>query len=101
MWIGIPGGTQTALIISGRGWRQGILISPPYALDPEWREDIPLRSIEIAERYDGCDLLLYPKPTDPGGEWQVWLGICGGYDRYETLPDYIDDTIEEFEQRRS
>jgi hypothetical protein len=69
--------------------------------EPEWRVDIPLRSIETAEYYDGCELLLYPKQTDPCGEWQVWLGICGIHQSYETLPDYIDYTIGQFEQRHS
>jgi len=79
--------------------RAGYSNKPPYAMDPEWRVDIPLRSIEIAEDYDGCELFLYPKPTDPGGEWQVWLGIGGIHHIYETLPDYIDDTIGAFEQQ--
>jgi hypothetical protein len=79
--------------------RAGNPNKPPYAHDPEWRVDIPLRSVEIAEDFDACELILYPKPTSLGSEWQVWLGITGGFIRYETLPDYVDYTTEEFERQ--
>lgn len=75
----------------------GNLNQPPYAEDPEWRVDTPLRSIEIAEDFDACELILLPKPTSPGSEWQAWLTVGGGCSGYSTLPDYIDDTIEQFE----
>ena len=39
---------------------------PPYANDPEWRVDIPLASIEIAEDYDGCELIVPSQADEPG-----------------------------------
>ena len=80
-------------------WLQEGPNKPPYPHDPEWRVDIPLRSIEIAEDFDACELILLPKPASLGNEWQVWLGIVGVHDSHETLPDYIDHTIAGFEKR--
>jgi hypothetical protein len=68
-------------------------------MDAKWREDIPLRAVEIGEDYDGCELILYPEAAGSGDEWEVWLGVCGIHDRYETLPDYMDYTIEKFQQQ--
>jgi hypothetical protein len=68
--------------------------SPRYALDSQWREDIPLRSVEITQNYDGCTVILCPDAPNKAGEWQVWSSIVGEYERYETLPDYMDSVTE-------
>jgi hypothetical protein len=76
-------------------------VKPPYAEEPAWREDIPLRSVEITQNVEGYTLVLHPDETNVDGEWEVWLLMIGNYTRYENLPDYIDDAIERLGPRTS
>ena len=79
-----------------RSWlASGNRLNPPYALDEAWRVDIPLRSIEITENYDACTIILCPENADSDGEWQVWLEIVGEYQRFETLPAYMEAALAE------
>jgi hypothetical protein len=71
-------------------------LKPPAGHDPEWSEDIPLRSIEIAENVESCALSLHPNRADAGGELGVWP-LIGAYQRYPTLADYVDATIRQLE----
>ena len=54
---------------------------------------------EATLAFDACELIVYPERMSPGNEWQVWLGLVGEPDRYETLPEYINYTIEQIEQQ--
>lgn len=74
--------------------RAGNPLKPPYMEEPRWREDIPLRSIEVAENVEVCALLLHPEATDRCEEWEIWLQMTGSIQRYETLPDYMDAVLE-------
>jgi hypothetical protein len=73
----------------------------PGVLDPAWREDIPLRSVEITQNVEGTTLILHPDATNVDGEWEVWRLSIGNYIRYENFPDYIDDAIERLGPRTS
>jgi hypothetical protein len=71
-------------------------LKPPAGHDPQWSEDIPLRSIEIAENVESCALILHPSRADAAAEWEVWP-LIGTYQRYATLADYMDATISQLE----